>query len=647
MIEKIKKIVINDIEEKGKSEGKDEWQIDDEIKEVEKAQRLSSLGFNLVEAIQLLQDNNIPVVLTEEDKNKIETQEKILKEKSDFVCVHKTKYIPVENRIKSAKEAGVVSTKKIEIEDKEYDVQYKHERNTVHFCVNGEVTNNTGGDWDECKYAIIVPLESIDTKQIKGALPVDLYTEGGVTLDESSWILCPRGESKKIKKQNDKINVIEYDGENVTGYANILLQYLGYDYKEGGFWEWINDTESQKNFYDLLEKEGVPNLRMGHVYSYSGKVEKDKTLLNILSEKMRILKKENKLNSIEDINKLSGNMSVSISTLDEDEKSIYIQEMLEYLKENGISIPNSYEKILLSATKIINNVNDRNKNEVTTFFEGLQTENLEEKMVNARLQTIFEQLSDTGGYGIRNVNSVFTNLLKFSYFSQKEETKGIINEKEECKNIVSNGNIEKLKKKLIKIMNNPEQARTIFGEEELRDGYFSYTRDVDSFGSEKGYNFSSPQGQKQSYMIVANDFRTITEPLTSEHKGYINLRYNDNGKSFDIKYRKGENEPKFQMDGIDVLEEKFFNLIQDTPQKGEFERIYYMLSHPNLCQAIENTFPVEENELSKSIRTESHRLTTKQLGKSSINAETLDKQQISQELEKWRTREEEKTVDDQ
>ena len=91
MIEEIKKIVIKDIEEKGKSEGKDEWQIDDEIKEVEKAKRLSSLGFNLVEAIQLLQDNNIPVVLTEEDKNKIETQEKILKEKSDFVCVHKTK----------------------------------------------------------------------------------------------------------------------------------------------------------------------------------------------------------------------------------------------------------------------------------------------------------------------------------------------------------------------------------------------------------------------------------------------------------------------------------------------------------------------------------------------------------------------------
>ncbi len=66
----------------------------------------------------------------------------------------------------------------------------------------------------------------------------------------------------------------------------------------------------------------------------------------------------------------------------------------------------------MSATKIINNVNDRNKNEVTTFFEGLQTENLEEKMVNARLQTIFEQLSDTGGYGIRNVNSVYTNAEK-------------------------------------------------------------------------------------------------------------------------------------------------------------------------------------------------------------------------------------------
>ncbi len=673
MIEEIKKIVIRNIEEKGKSEGKNKDQIDREIEEVKNAKLLSTLGLNLTEAIQLLKDNNVPVVLTEDDKmlfkldltgqdidrirrdikNKSEEMEKKnameqyiesqyikpLREKSDFVCVHKTDYIPKGDRIRTGKESGVIFTENVEIDEEEYEIQYEQERNTVHFCVNGEVTDNSGGNWDSCKYAIIVPLESIDSKQIKGGVTVDLYTKGGVNLKEDSWILCPMGERENIEKQNRKINIIEYEGDNVAEYANTLIQCLGYRYQKGGPLKW-EDLVDEENFYKMLEKEGVHNLRNWHTGSISEITETDKNWLNILNEKIKILKSINKLNTIEDIDKLLPDISVQETSTE------YMQEMLEYVKEKGIFISNSYEKMLLSTTKIKKDVEEENKNEVITFFEGLQTKDIEEKIVNARLQTILEKLSETKGYGNPNVCDVFINLLKFSYLSQKEETKGIIHKKEECKDIVSNENIERFKKQLIKIMDNPEQVRTIFGEGELRDDYFSYTRHVDSFGRENGYTFSSPQDQKQSYMIVSNDFQPITEPLSNEHEGYISLRYNDNGKIFDIKYRKGENEPKFQMDGIDILEENFFNLIKDTPQKGEFERIYYMLSYPNLCQAIEKTFPVNDKELIKSFRTEAHRLTTKQLGKASINAETLDKQQVSQEIEKWREREEEKTVND-
>lgn len=652
MIEEIKKVVIRNIEEKGKSEGKGKVVINSEIEEVKNAKLLSTLGLNLTEAIQLLKDNNVPVVFTEDDKKTIIESSKVLNDKSDFVCVHKTNYIPKDNRIRTGKESGVVFTENVKIDEEEYEIQYEQERDTVHFCVNGEVTNNNGGNWDSSKYAIIVPLESIDSKQIKGGMTVDLYTKGGVNLKNDSWILCPSGESEEIKKQNNKINVIEYEGEDVSQYANALIQYLGYDYMNGNNKEWPFNRESQENFYNILKKEGVPFLKILHTDSYCAQSERDKNTLNIDKEKIEILKKQNKLNTIEDVEKLldkipipSGGMWGHSPT--GEEITPYMQEMLEYLKEKGIVIPNSHEQILLSATKIEEKVNNGNKDEVVTFFENLQTENLEEKIVNTRLQTLLEKLAEHNGYGgERSAGGYLRYFLYFSYLSQKEETKGIIHKKEECKDIVSNENIERFKKQLIKIMDNPEQVRTIFGEGELRDGYFSYTRHVDSFEKENGYTFSSPQDQKQSYMIFAEDFRPIAEPLSNEHEGYISLRYNDNGKIFDIKYRKGENEPKFQMDGIDILEENFFNLIKDTPQKGEFERIYYMLSHPNLCQAIEKTFPVNDKELIKSFRTEAHRLTTKQLGKASINAETLDKQQVSQEIEKWREREEEKTVND-
>lgn len=70
MIEEIKKIMIKKIKEDGKSEGKDEddWDIKDEIRMVENAKLLSTLGIDISKAIKILQEHSIPIILTDEDK---------------------------------------------------------------------------------------------------------------------------------------------------------------------------------------------------------------------------------------------------------------------------------------------------------------------------------------------------------------------------------------------------------------------------------------------------------------------------------------------------------------------------------------------------------------------------------------------------
>lgn len=472
-----------------------------------------------------------------------------------------------------------------------------------------------------------------------------MYTDGGVNLDSSSWILCPKGESEKIKEQNKKINVIEYEGENVSGYANILLQYLGYDYKEGNNYGWLFDRESQDNFYNILESEGVPtsSLKMLHSDSFSGQTDNDKDSLNIDNERIKILKASNKLNSIDDVKKILENIPIPSGgawghiPLGE-QITPYMQEMIKYLKEKGISIPNSHEQILSSGSKIYEMVELGNKDEITNFFDNLQTKDIGEKLVNLRLQTILENSASPGG-NTHGTAKYLCNLLYFSYLSQKEETREIIYQKEGCKSVATNKNIDRIKKYLIKIMDNPKKEMNIFGEGEIKDDYFSYTKLVDTLGKEKGYTFSphgdtfSPQDLEQSYIVHANDFQSMY--LSSEHRGFINLRYSDKGKTFDIRYGRTADEVKFKMDGIDLPEEKFFNFIQDTPKKGEFERIYYMLSYPNLFEAIESVFPIDEKELNKAFRTESHRLISKTLEKvKTVNAHETDQSLSLQKIGK-------------
>ena len=203
-------------------------------------------------------------VLRKDERGKIASgnDKKKIQNISDLVLVHKTDYIPIDGIIRSSKDAGVLGDTTMRVKDNVYTINVASERESIHFCLNGEVASHKLGNWDNSKYAIIIPMDKIDTENIVGGTPVDTYTKGSVQIPEGSYILCPQAEAEKIENVTRNLSVVGYEGENVTGYANMFLsQVLGYKKEDIGEHSW----EGQDS---LAVSDIFQEMRMARKLSY-------------------------------------------------------------------------------------------------------------------------------------------------------------------------------------------------------------------------------------------------------------------------------------------------------------------------------------------------------------------------------------------
>lgn len=273
-----------------------QYELKHEYEKIKGAKTIEELGMDFKDSISFLKENNRPIVLTKEDQyiNKEKYKRKAYNGLEDFMLVHKTKYPPKQSKIKSSKEAKSMYDIEIELNDKSYESQYAQERNTVHFAINHEVMSHEAGEWDDTKYAILIPFEDVPKSQVGCAEPIDTFVVGGVNLTSNSWILCPKGEKEKIQKNNPKVQIMEYDGENVKDYPEILLHELGYQIENGGKWKWINE-EAQEQFGKIMEKESIE--RGHHSFTEYSKKEEMMENANIASAIFGIIKDNNLVNN--------------------------------------------------------------------------------------------------------------------------------------------------------------------------------------------------------------------------------------------------------------------------------------------------------------------------------------------------------------
>lgn len=235
---------------------------------------LGDYHLTLQDAIKLLNDNNIPIVLTEEDKKAIIEIPREYKEKGmeSIVLVHKTDYIPHGSKIRSNREAKVIAgTIDAKFNDgSDYKIDVPSKRRTVHFSMNGEVGSHSYGNWDNKKYAIIIPFNDIPKENIASANPEDTWTKDSVRLTANTWILCPKGEKKQVQAENPDINIIEYEGECVRDYANSFVTNLGYRYENVGVHSW-DDEKSCEEILRTIRDNGFR--RDVHYYSKESNTE--------------------------------------------------------------------------------------------------------------------------------------------------------------------------------------------------------------------------------------------------------------------------------------------------------------------------------------------------------------------------------------
>lgn len=371
-------------------------QIRQKINLIEDAATLYEIGITPTDAIKLLESNGIQPVLSEADKN-VFSHPRDYSSKSSLIGVHKTKYAPTANMIKSAKDANVNYKRSITINAVEYEYSFQSARDTVHMSMNDEVSSHMYGSWDDCPYAVLIPFDDIPNEKIGRAAPMDTFTRGSIELSENTWILCPKNEVDRLKIFNPKVHVLGYEGENVQGFSQPFLTQLGYRAENVGMWNWMNN-ESANQFLELMEKEGIKSGT--HMYTY---FHEDEQLLGSINQAVSLSKllrdhhlitipedMESIMKQLADDHQDYGSILSELCEKTDIENDIEPQAIkgnhkqvdifLEEMKQNGFHLSPAYQDIMRRLCEVsISNCNANNKEIVFHVPEGASKE--EEKNI--------------------------------------------------------------------------------------------------------------------------------------------------------------------------------------------------------------------------------------------------------------------------
>ena len=382
-----------------------------QIMYVSDAKTLSDLQIKPEEAIKMLEERGVEPVLTEQDKE-VTMRERKYDSKSSFILVHKTKYMPEEGMLKTAKDAHVKLQKKIIINDNEYNILFGHERDTIHMSVNDEVASHSYGSWDDCTYAVLIPFEDMPNEKIAGAATVDTFSKGSIKLPKSAWILCPKSETKKVKACNPDVHVIGYEGRTVQDFSKPFLTQLGYRGENVGTSSW-EDRESSEEFHKVMEQEGI--ITESHSTSHNKEDENILIRINYAVALSKLLKDKGLIKSKEDardILKQLDDQNVGYRTFigglcedsflaDEDRRrdesaivanqkqaEIFIRKM----EESGFTISPTYQEVIKRLGKVTRI--GCNKDNIDEVFEVDENASEEEKKNIMELKEVFLETED-------------------------------------------------------------------------------------------------------------------------------------------------------------------------------------------------------------------------------------------------------------
>lgn len=204
----------------------------------------------------------------------IENDRISIKEEKDLIMVHKTDFLPINGVMYSARDTGAKTFVTFTLNGKNHQIEYLVGNDTLHFALNGPVRDHMLGNWNDKKYAILIPYNEVEKSNLLRLAPEDTYFQGKVNLPSSAIILCPKEEKEIVKKNNPNITVIGYDETISLNQAiECLIRYKKYKVKGISNDKWTkeepirfkNDDKEDRHFYSH-------NLNQAQLYSNCSKV---------------------------------------------------------------------------------------------------------------------------------------------------------------------------------------------------------------------------------------------------------------------------------------------------------------------------------------------------------------------------------------
>ena len=253
------------------------------------SQTFQELELTFSGAVLLLENHNVKPIMNRSDldlyKESLPYHE--LTSTNDIIYVHKGNRLPNNNTLLSLKESGFRVEIDEKIGDKAFHVSVPNASETIHFSANGEVDSQMFDNGKEKKYAILIPFSEMPINRIVQAPACNTYVKGSLRLTKNTYMLVPVGEGQAIKRDNLELSVIEYEGQNVAGYADALISMLGYNrYKiDEHTWE-ANSKYDEEKYNKLMEQAGLSlNQYSDTVESYQEKLTFNlETLKSILNK---------------------------------------------------------------------------------------------------------------------------------------------------------------------------------------------------------------------------------------------------------------------------------------------------------------------------------------------------------------------------
>ena len=201
------------------------------------------------------------------EKRLAEERSKILRiNPSKLIAIHMTDYFPERGVIKTLGNAVEFYPKLFKNMSINYDYTLQRifvPRQTIHFSLNGAVESHGYGNWDNKKYAILIPLYMIFGR-VYCLNPVDTYVIGDLELPKGSEIL---GKVQDLDEKNPgKAKMIFINEEKgLTSETERIIEEMGYALASVGQWahNWnlflLPQTDAKALLIDLFG-EGINEL---------------------------------------------------------------------------------------------------------------------------------------------------------------------------------------------------------------------------------------------------------------------------------------------------------------------------------------------------------------------------------------------------